>query len=168
MKQKKSRMTSLTESLVRPAHELAKERGLDPDILEKESLEYGFGVTVTGICNIDEIRYDQWIAEQIRSSGADIQKPTNRTSLSETVNPGVLNANITRLTQQLTNDTADLEWLGKRLEEADDDLEKKQIRVKAKRLSEKIRKKVEHVSIAKDRLNHLLDVELGEDDKTKQ
>ena len=72
------------------------------------------------------------------------------------------------MTQQLTNDTADLEWLGKRLEEADDDLEKKQIRVKAKRLSEKIRKKVEHVSIAKDRLNHLLDVELGEDDKTKQ
>ena len=168
MNKKKRSQPSLTESVIIPVNQLAKDRGLDPGILEKEALEYGFGVTVTGICNIDEIRYDQWIAEQIRSSGADIQKPTNRTSLSETVNPEVLKANITRLTQQRTNYTADLKWLGKRLEEADDDLEEKQIRVKAKRLSEKIRKKVEHVSIAKDRLNHLLDVELGEDDKTKQ
>ena len=31
-----------------------------------------------------------------------------------------------------------------------------------KRLSEKISKKEEHITIAKNRLNHLLDVELGD------
>ena len=167
MKRKKHSQPSLTESLITTVNQLSKERGLDPEILEKEALEYGFGVMVSGQCNVDVIRYDEWIGEQIRSSGADIEKPTNRKTLSEVMNPGVLNANITRLTGLLKTDKADLEWLGKQLEDSDDDLERKQISVKIKRLSKKISKKEEHTTIAKDRLNHLLDVELGENNHTE-
>ena len=162
MKRKKKSQQSLTESVITTAGQLAKERGLDPDILEKEALEYGFGVMVSGQCNVDVVRYDEWVGEQIRSSGADIEKPASRKTLSEVMNPGVLNANISRLSDQLIKDKADLEWHSKRLEETSDELEKKQIRVKMKRLSEKISRKEDHTSIAKDRLNHLLDVELGD------
>ena len=162
MKKKKKSQPTLTESVITTTSQLAKERGLDPAILEKEALEYGFGYLASGVCNVDLARYDQWISEQIRSSGADIEKPASRKTLSEVMNPGVLNANISRLSDQLTKDKADLEWHGKRLEETDDALEKKQIRVKMKRLSEKISRKEDHTSIAKDRLNHLLDIELGD------
>ena len=167
MKRKKRSQPSLTESLIRPAHEIAKERGLDPDILEKESLEFGFGVIVSGICNIDIVRYDQWIGEQIRSSGVDIEKPVSQKTLSETTNRGVLNGNITKLSEQLKTDLANLDWLESQISQTPDGLEQKQLRVKMQRLEKKIDNKKTSIKTAEERSHFLYDTELGKPEHTE-
>ena len=162
MKRKKKSQPTLTESVITTASQLAKERGLDPDILEKEALEYGFGYLASGVCNVDLARYDIWIGEQIRSSGADIVKPLGKKLLSETFNKGVLNGNITNLTHQLLTDEAKRDWEKIQLPKCQDELKTKKIRLEIKRLTEKIDDKKNKIETAKDRLHHLYDVELGD------
>lgn len=162
MKRKKKSQQSLTESVITTASQLAKERGLDPDILEKEALEYRFGAMVSGQCNVDVIRYDKWVGEQIRSSGADIVKPLTRKSLSETSNKGVLNGNITNLTHHVLTHEADRDWRNILLAQSQDDLETKKIKLEIKQLTEKIVKKKGKIETARNRLHHLYDAALGD------
>lgn len=165
MKRKKRSQQTLSGSVIMTAQELAKDRGLDPNILEREAVEYGFGVIVSGQCNVDVVRYDEWVTEQIRAGGVDIEKSVTRKSLTEVLNPGILNANITRLTDQLKKNKATLGWNEKQIDEAVDEVKKKQLQVGYKRLQEKITKKEYLIRTARERLIHLLDVELGENDQ---
>ncbi|TFB10203.1 hypothetical protein E3V36_04505 [Candidatus Marinimicrobia bacterium MT.SAG.2] len=162
MKRKKKIQRSLTGSLVMTAEEFAKLRGLDPEILEREALSFGFGAIISGMCNINVTQYDAWVIEEIRSGGTDIKKPVSRKNLSEVNNTGILNANITRLSALLKADEADLDWLGKQIIQTTDEIDGKKLQVKQKRLEEKISKKTDLIETAKVRLVHLLDAELGE------
>ena len=162
MRRKKKVQQSLTGSLVMSSEQFAEMRGLDPDILEREALSYGFGVMVSGICNINVARYDLWVNEEIRSGGADIKKPTTRKNLSESTNKGVLNGNITRQTILLKADEANLDWVGKQISQTTDEIERMKLQVKEKRLKENITNKNNLIKIAKERLVHLLRTELGE------
>ena len=167
MKRKKKSQESLTETVIITVQELAKDRGLDPSILEREALDYGFGVMVSGLCNVDVVRYDHWVSEQIRSGGVNLKKPVSRRSLSQVINPGILNANITRLTEQLVQNRADLGWTDKQIVQTPGEIEKKQLLVKSKRLAEKISKKEDLIQTAKERLIHLLDAELDESEQSE-
>lgn len=162
MKRKKKSQAALTESLIMTAQEFAKLRGLDPSVLEQEAVDYRFGTVVSGLCTIDVIRYDKWVSKQIQSGGVNINKSVSRKSLTQVINPGILNATITRLTDQLKKDGADLEWLNSQVSKSPNGIEKKQLRVKKQRLEKKIDKKKTLIGVAEDRLNHLLDAELGE------
>ena len=164
MKRKKKVQQSLTGSLVMSSELFAEMRGLDPDILEREALSYGFGINTSGIININAASYDAWVNEEIRSGGTDLKKPSSHKKLSESNNPGVLKANIINVNDQLPIDEADREWLKKQLTESQDDLEKKQIRVYIKRLTKKIDDKIKKREAAKNRLHHLYDAELAESD----
>lgn len=167
MKRKKSKFTLQSDPVIKTASQLAKERGLDPTILEKEAQEYGFGVTVSGVVNIDEVKYDSWINNQIMVNEIDKEKKITRKSLSEVNNPGVLHANIKRLTDQLTQCNKDRDWLPRQIEEETNEISRKQLQVKLKRLDEKIERKISLLEIAHKRLIHLLDAELGEQVETE-
>ena len=167
MKRKKKIQRSLTENLVMTSEQFAAMRGLDPDILEREALSFGFGATVSGICNINVKQYDAWVIEEIRSGGTDIKKPVSRKNLSEVNNTGVLNANISRLSALLKADEANLDWLGKQSTQTSDEIDQKKLQVKQKRLEEKISKKTDLIETAKERLIHLLDAELGKNEKSE-
>ena len=158
---------SLTERLIMSSEHFAELRGLDPKILEREALSYGFGAMVSGICNINVVRYDTWVDEEIRSGGSDIKKSVSRKNLSQVTNTGVLHANINRLSALLKADEADLDWIGKQITQTTDEISEKQLQVKQKRLEEKISKKNELIEVAKERLVHLLDTELGESNKSE-
>ena len=162
MRRKKKVQQSLTGSLVMSSEQFAEMRGLDPDTLEREALAYGFGAMTSGICNINVERYDAWVNEEIRSGGTDIKKSVSLKKLSESNNIGVLKANIINANDQLPTDESDREWLKKQLAESQDDLEKKQLKVKIKRLTKKIGEKEKRREIAKNRLHHLYDAELDE------
>lgn len=167
MKRKKSKFTLQSEPVIKTASLLAKERGLDPTILEKEAQQFGFGVTVSGVVNIDEVKYDSWINSQIIDNETEKEKKITRKSLAEVNNPGVLNANITRLTVQLSKCTIDRQWNLQQIEDATDEISRKQAQVRLKRLDEKIERKISLLEIAHKRLNHLLDAELGEQEETE-
>ena len=167
MKRKKSKFTLTSDPVIKTASLLAKERGLDPAILEKEALQFGFGVTVSGVVNIDEVKYDSWINSQIMDNETDKEKKITRKSLAEVNNPGVLNANITRLTKQLSNCTTERQWIPQQIEDATNEISRKQLQVKLKRLDEKIERKISLIEIAYKRLNQLLDAELGEQEETE-
>jgi len=159
-------LRALRVIFLNPSEQFAELRGLDPDILEREALSFGFGVMTSGICNINVARYDAWVDEEIRSGGTDIKKSVSRKNLSEVKNTGVLNANISRLSVLLKADAADLDWLGKQFTQTTDEIDRKKLQVKQKRLEEKISKKKDLIETAKVRLVHLLDVELGEAGQT--
>ena len=167
MKRKKSKFTLQSDPVIKTASLLAKERGLDPTILEKEALQFGFGVTVSGVVNIDEVKYDSWINNQIMDNETDKEKKITRKTLAEVNNPGVLNANITRLTKQLSNCTTERQWIPQQIEDATNEISRKQLQVKLKRLDEKIERKISLIEIAYKRLNQLLDAELGEQEETE-
>ena len=162
MAKNKHPKTPLTGGLIMSTEQFAEMRGLDPDILEREALSYGFGINVSGIININVTSYDAWVNEEIRSGGTDLKKPSSLKKLSESNNPGVLKANIINVNDQLPIDESDREWLKKQLTESQDDLEKKQIRVNIKRLTKKIDDKIMKREAAKTRLHHLYDAELDE------
>ena len=167
MKRKKSKFTLQSDPVIKTASHLAKERGLDPAILEKEAQEYGFGVTVSGVVNIDEVKYDSWINTQIMDNETEKEKKITHKSLSEVNNPGVLHANIKRLTEQLIQCNSDREWIPQQIKDAKDEISRKQTKVRLKRLDEKIERKISLIEIAHKRLNHLLDAELGEQEETE-
>ena len=95
-------------------------------------------------------------------------KNITRKTLAEVNNPGVLNANITRLTKQLSNCTTERQWIPQQIEDATNEISRKQLQVKLKRLDEKIERKISLIEIAYKRLNQLLDAELGEQSKTEK
>jgi len=167
MKRKKSKFTLQSEPIIKTAPQLAKERGLDPTILEKEAVEYGFGVTVSGVVNIDEVKYDSWINTQIMDNETEKEKKITRKSLSEVKSSGVLHANIKRLTEQLIQCNSDREWMLQQIEDAKDEISRKQAQVRLKRLDEKIERKISLIETAHKRLIHLLDAELGEQAETE-
>lgn len=167
MKRKKKIQRSLTGSLVMTSEQFAAMRGLDPDILEREALSFGFGAMISGMCSINVTQYDAWVIEEIRSGGTDIKKPISRKNLSEVNNTGVLNANITRLSALLKADEADLDWLGKQFTQTTDEIDQKKLQVNQKRLKKKISKKTDLIETAKVRLVHLLDTELGESSQSE-
>jgi len=167
MKRKKSKFTLQSEPVIKTASQLAKERGLDLTILEKEAEEYGFGVTVSGVVNIDEAKYDSFVNTQIMDSEIGKEKKITRKSLSEVNKSGVLSANIARLTEQLEQDKTDREWQNEQIEKTTGEISRKQAQVKLKRLDEKIERKKTLIETAYNRLNHLLDAELGEQEKTE-
>ena len=167
MTKSKGSKLSLTDTLIMTSEQFAEMRGLEPDILEREALSFGFGVMVSGICNINVARYDAWVNEEIRTGGTDIKKSVSRKNLSEVSNTGVLHANISRLSALLKADEANLDWLAKQISQTTDEIGKKQLRVRQKRLEEKISKKNELIETAKERLVHLLDTELGESEPSE-
>ena len=161
MKHKKSKFTSEREPQIVTAKQLAEERGLDPDILEKESKQFSFGVTRSGVAHVNKTKYEAWIAAQIRESGIKKDKRVSYKSISETKNPGILNAIITRLTDQLKTDTQELQFLQKEVPKMTKGIQHKQSLIKMAELSKKVAGKKKKVRTAEIRLNHLLDAKLG-------
>ena len=167
MTKSKGSKLSLKDTLIMTSEQFAEMRGLEPDILEREALSFGFGVMVSGICNINVARYDAWVNEEIRTGGTDIKKSVSRKNLSEVTNTGVLHANISRLSALLKADEANLDWNGKKITQTTGEISRKQLQVEQKRLEEKISKKNKLIEIAKERLVHLLDTELGESEPSE-
>ena len=143
---------------------LAKERGLDPVQLEKEAVEHGFGVTVSGVLTIDETRYDAWVGNRIRNPLK--KKNSSKKSLGESDSIGLLRANIARLTEHLHKDEDSLKWLDEDLSTKDEGIEKKLAQKKRKELIEKIDNKRQLIGDAERRLHFILDREIGDSESS--
>ena len=168
MKHKKSKFTLECEPQIVTAKQLAKERGLDPAILEKEADQFSFGTIGSGVMHVDKAKYDSWIASQIRESGIEKDKRVTYKSISESKKVGALKGIISNLNTQLKTDTNDLQYLQQEIPNMTKGLERKEGLIKMTRLSEKVAGKKRKIKAAEKRLNHLYDAELGFLDPPKE
>ena len=167
MKGRKSKFTIEGESKLITAKELAKARGLDPQILEKEAEQFAFGTVRTGVMWVDESKYDSWISTQIRQNGMERAKRVSHKSISESDNIGILSAIVAKLTEQLKKDEPQLQFLQQEVATMQDGIKKKKTLKKMVELSEKVAGKKRKIKAAERRLNHLLDAALGHLDAPK-
>ena len=161
MKHRKSKFVLEGEPENITAKQLAKDRGLDPVILEKEAQLFNFGVIRTGVMYIDKGQYDAWISAQIRESGIEKGKKITYKKISESKKVGALKGIISNLSTQLKTDTNDLQYLQREVPNMTKGLEQKEGLIKMSRLADKVARKKNKIKAAEKRLNHLYDAELG-------
>ena len=161
MKHKKSRFTIESEPKLTPAKQLAKASGLDPQILEKEAEQFGFGTVRTGVMWVDEAKYDTWLSTQIRQNGMERAKRVSHKSIAESDNIGILHAIPAKLTKQLLKDEPELQFQQQEIAKMSKGIQKKQALKKMFELSDKVANKKKKIKAANRRLEHLLDASLG-------
>ena len=160
---KQRNLASKEKPILKTVTTLAEERGLDPVQLEKEAVANGFGVTVSGVLTIDETRYDDWVADQIRAPKKKQKSSWKKLGDSDSI--GLLRANIARLTDYLQGDEDNLKWLEEDISKMPEGIERKIAQKKRKDLLEKIDAKSQLIGDAERRLHYILDRELGDLDK---
>ena len=161
---KQKKLASNEKPILQTVTTLAKERGLDPAQLEKEAVEHGFGVTVSGVLTIDTTQYDAWVVDEIRNPKK--KKKSSNKKLSDSDSIGLLRANITRLTDYLREDEDNLKWLDEDLSTKPDGIERKMTQKKRKELIEKIDNKRQLIGDAERRLHFILDREIGDSESS--
>ena len=161
---KQRKLASKEKPILKTVTTLAEERGLDPVQLEKESIEHGFGTTVSGVHTIDETRYDDWVGNRILNPQK--KKKLSQKSLVESDSIGLLHACITRLPEYLQKDEDEMLWLDEEISTMPDGIDKKMAQKKHKKLSEKIDTKRQLIENAERRLHFILDREIGDTNKS--
>ena len=161
---KKKNLASKEKPILKTVTTLAEERGLDPAQLEKEALEHGFGVTVSGVLTIDETLYDVWVTSKIRDPQKKKTSPQKKLGDSDSI--GNLRANVTRLTNFLQKDEDSLRWLDEDISTKPEGIERKMAQKKRMELQQKIDRKHELIGKAEKRLHFILDRELEDTEKS--
>ena len=161
MKRKISKFTIESEPKYTTVKKLAKARGLDPQILEREANEFGFGTIRSGAMHIDESAYDAWLSTQIQKNGMEKAKRVSHKSIAESDKIGILHAIPAKLTKQLQKDEPQLQFLQQEVAKMSDNIQKKQALKKMMELSDKVANKKKKIKAANRRLEHLLDAKLG-------
>ena len=160
---KRNKLASTEKPILKTVTTLAEERGLDPVQLEKESIEHGFGITVSGVHTIDETQYNAWVANRIKEPK---KKSSSQKSLSESNNKGVLTGNPKNLKKSLKENEKKLKWLENNIDGMSDGIDKKFALRDKFVLIKKIEEKRLLINGADKRLNYLLDHEIEEIQKS--
>jgi len=125
MKNKTSQFTMEGEPKLTTTKQLAKERGLDLKILEREAEQFAFGTIKSGVMHVDESKYDAWLSTQIRQNGMEKAKRVSHKSIAESDNIGILHAIIAKLTEQLKKDEPQLQFQQQEIPKMQDGIKKK-------------------------------------------
>ena len=146
---------------VRMLKSLALERGLDAAKLEKEGLENGWVVEISGAPMIDVEKYDEYVYDKI-AKARPRKKPRTRTNLSNTDSKGVLKIHLNKLPNRITEKEKKIKKLNQEIQGTPDGIDRKQLTIdcnKEKReLAQMKRTQIE----AEKQINFLLDLEIAE------
>ena len=152
---------------------LALERGLDPKELEKEGLENGFLVNISGIDHIILEKYDSYV-DDIIAKARPRKKPKSRQNLANTDSKSVLKIHINKFPDRIAKKEKEIKKLIQKMQETPDGIEQKQLKVDFnKEESELAQLKRDQMDAVKQ-INFLLDLEIAEttppepDDDDKQ
>ena len=147
--------------LVRTLQSLSLERGLDAAKLEKEGVENGFVVEISGTLMIDVVKYDRYVYAEI-AKARPRKKLKSRQNLSNTDSKGVLKIHLNRFPDRIAKKEKEIKKLIQKMQETPDGIEQKQLKVDFnKEESELAQLKRDQIEADKQ-INFLLDLEIAE------
>ena len=151
----------MTDKPVQMLKSLALERGLDAIELEKEGLENGFLINISGVPHVIVDKYDAYVYDKI-AEARPRKKPKSRQNLSNTDNKGVLKIHLNKFPDRISEKEKKIKKLNQERQETSDGIKQKELTVAINKEERDLAKMKKDQIEAKKQINFLLDLEIAE------